>query len=326
MHMSTSLTRWVQHQLGTDKLIISPLRAEASHRQFYRIETSVARFVLMDSPPEKERNDAFVGLAELFGTAGLPVPRLLHKDMDHGWLIMNDLGPTDLAACYGGAQETDALAAAVATLIELSPIRHATLIPDYDLDRLRSELEIFEEWFVQGLLGHSAASSKLSNHDSLLEAITAQPRGCVHRDYHCRNLLYNDGCLGIVDFQDALYGPILYDLASLLHDCYHRFDEEKIDHYLSGFVEAHNVAHPTAHIDPQRARAWLDLTALQRQLKAVGIFARLKIRDDKHSHLAYIQPVLSNLVAVSAHYPELQALHQQVHEYDTLYRQAQTHG
>jgi len=143
----------------------------------------------------------------------------------------------------------------------------------------------------------------------LVAEIDAQPKCCVHRDYHCRNLLYNDGKLGVVDFQDALHGPVMYDIASLLQDCYHTFTPEQTSRWLQYFV---SISPPLQDLAPDLITRWFDWTAIQRQLKAVGIFARLHLRDAKTTHLRHILPVLARLQTTTARYPEFAGLNVQL--------------
>jgi N-acetylmuramate 1-kinase len=155
---------------------------------------------------------------------------------------------------------------------------------------------------VEGLLAETPDPAVTGDVFGLLvENTQAQPQCCVHRDWHCRNLLLRaDGSLGVVDFQDALLGPAAYDLASLLRDCYYTFDEAEIARWRDAFL-----ARTPLPIDPARFPRQLDLTAVQRQLKAVGIFARLRQRDGKSTHLQWILPVLERLIAVAERYPDL---------------------
>ena len=179
-------------------------------------------------------------------------------------------------------------------------------IEPYTRARLHMELDLFTEWFAERLVKHPLDAQSWRRSCALLvDSADMQPKCCVHRDYHCRNLLYNDGQLGIVDFQDALRGPLLYDIASLLRDCYYVFDESTVGRWLSRFVQITPALHGNEPLQIKRSFDWM---ALQRQLKAVGIFARLHLRDQKSSHLGYIPPLLQRIRQLAAQYPELQEL------------------
>lgn len=292
------------------------LTAEASHRQFYRQTTSAGdTLVIMDSPPALERNQAFVDLATVFADAGLPVPNILARDLESGYLLLSDVGDRDLYSAYEAGEQHQALATAIDWLAQLQPVR-SPHIPPYSAARLIDELDIFSQWYVQGALTQDSPAARLSDcFDALVASAIDQPQVCVHRDYHCRNLLFGaDGQFGIVDFQDALHGPVTYDLASLLRDCYYRLPESVIAHWREVFRA--RVAPQMAPADFARAMDWM---ALQRQLKAVGIFARLALRDGKHTHLRHIAPTLSHLASVAARYDALAPLSHWLAEHQALW-------
>lgn len=283
------------------------LTAEASHRQFYRRRAADgSTIIIMDSPPTLERNTAFVELAELFSANHLPVPHILAQDLAQGYLLLSDVGDRDLFAAYEAEQQDAALEAALHWLRRLQSIR-SPHIPLYTAQRLRDELDIFSEWFAQAALQVRDPTSKLQNcFDALIAQADAQRKVCVHRDYHCRNLLWAvDGTFGIVDFQDALHGPLTYDLASLLHDCYYTLPEARVRHWREQFRQS--VA---PHVSAAAFTQDCDWMALQRQLKAIGIFARLALRDGKLTHLRHVEPTLAQAISIAERYPRLQSLSQ----------------
>ena len=288
------------------------LTAEASHRQFYRQSAaSGATVIVMDSPPTLERNQAFVDLAALFHGAGLPVPQVLAMDLDAGYLLLSDVGSQDLYAAYEQGQQEPALGAAIGWLQQLQPIR-SPLIPLYTPERLQDELDIFSHWFVQGALQLPDCTASLADcFTQLIRRADAQKKVCVHRDYHCRNLLFDDhGQFGIVDFQDALHGPLTYDLASLLYDCYYDLSQPVVAHWREQFrLQA------APHINPAGFIQDCDWMALQRQLKAIGIFVRLAQRDNKGSHLRHVSPTLQQASEIAERYPALASLHQALEQH-----------
>jgi len=308
---SASLTTWatqvVAPSAAAGTLEFRPLAAEASFRSFYRISSGAESWILMDSPPDKESNDRFCRLAEVFARAGLPVPRVLAAQPEHGYYLLTDLGQRDLERAYAEGDTDAALAAAVETLVRLQDVRDPEIGP-YTRERFADELGIFRQWFLEHTLGIALPAEVEPAFAALVSRAAGQPQCCVHRDYHCRNLLYGaDGRFGIVDFQDALIGPVAYDLASLLRDCYHVFDESEVARWRNFYLETRErvTGRP---LRADRFAADLDYCAVQRQLKAIGIFARLKLRDGKPGHLRYVGPLLDRLVAVSGSYPELEAL------------------
>lgn len=288
-----TLTQWLEGILDTPIESTQPIQPEASFRQFHRLrlaggDTAIAMF----APPAREDSGRFVRLAHLLHAAGVPVPRIIASDHERGLVLMEDLGTRHFADAYLQGDTERALTTAIdilGTLQRLPP----SVVPAYTAQRLSDELEIFTNWFVTGLLGQESPPTWPNCVAALLGAVQSQPVTVVHRDFHCRNLLLAiDGSPGVVDFQDALAGPALYDLASLLRDCYWHFDDDTVRHWLG-----HYLARTPLHFDDP----WqlLDLTALQRQLKAVGIFARLHLRDGKSTHLKYIPPVLEQCVLLA---------------------------
>ncbi|MFU8818070.1 MAG: aminoglycoside phosphotransferase family protein [Pseudomonadales bacterium] len=320
--MKEALRRWAESELArltaapdAAPAYWQPLPVEASHRRFYRIGwregvdcnsgpgPSAQSFVVMSSPPEKENNAQFVALAELFAAHGIGVPELHAADQNRGFFFMSDLGETHFADIYHGAGANSVLPAALVTLTRLQRIRDPR-IPPYTRQRFADELELYLQWFLGELLDTPAPAALTSTFARLLAATEAQPSCCVHRDFHSRNLLIGaDGAVGVVDFQDALMGPVTYDLASLLRDCYHRFSEADVARWRDRYLQLTPLA-----VNRQTFACDLDMMALQRQLKAVGIFARLHLRDGRDSHLPHIVPVLERIAELAAAYPELTAL------------------
>ncbi len=298
--MKKAAAQWLASQdPGWTSCTLELLKAEASFRTFYRVRAKggtsrSGTAVLMISPPDKEQNDQFETLAGVFGTAGIPVPEVLARDRERGFYLLSDLGERELAESYDTAAETQALTRALEVLLDLQTVVDPT-IPPYTAERFRDELGIFEEWFVRKLLGLELPTQVHGSFTALVDRTRTQLQCCVHRDYHSRNLLYDPdtGQFGVVDFQDALHGPVSYDLASLLHDCYHRFPEATVSHWRNWYLE-----HKPRDIDAAAFHRDLDYAAIQRQLKAVGIFSRLKLRDGKATHLQHILPTLEQTRAL----------------------------
>jgi aminoglycoside/choline kinase family phosphotransferase len=305
--MTDELTQWTCRQLpDSPRIHLTPLRAEASFRHFYRVEADslpvLKPLVLMTSPPQKENNEQFVTLASILLDSGIPVPEIQASSVEKGWYLMTDLGRRDLESSYGTPTQDQALEAAISTLVDLQKIEDPA-IPIYRPQRFADELVIFSDWFVDRHLQQRLPDALEPVFEALVERTGAQQQCCVHRDYHCRNLLFNGGNLGVVDFQDALIGPVSYDLASLLHDCYHFFSADEIARWRDVYL-----ARSTFAIEPASFAIDLDFSAVQRQLKAVGIFARLHLRDDKSSHLPFIPPVLTHIAELCAKHPPLKPL------------------
>ncbi|MEM9741748.1 MAG: phosphotransferase [Pseudomonadota bacterium] len=309
--------RWLEAALKPRQLErIEALPVAASQRRFYRVyflgtdrtdrtardAFSAGRAVLMRSPPTLERNDAFQAMNGLFRGAGVAVPAILAKEEHRGLFLLSDLGPRSLGDCYGTDEEGAAVNAAIDTLQAIQGITDATLEP-YTRDRLQMELGIFEAYAADRVLNTHLSATLRTLFERLVDSALDQPQRCIHRDYHSLNLLWNDAALGVVDYQDALLGPHSYDAASLLHDCYHQFSAAALERYRD---RARATLAPTlATEDWQRQLEWM---AIQRQLKAVGIFLRLELRDGRDNHLHHVLPTLSKTQALARHYAELEPL------------------
>ena len=331
--MDDRLANWVAASVGAPMERVVPLRVEASHRRFFRVwmadavrpgaRASIGQrpgavraggssphvrpvessAVVMASPPALERNDAFVAMQRLFSDAQVPVPEIIAKDAESGYFLLSDLGERHLEDTYGGPDERPALELAIANLVRIQGVE-TQAVPPYEESRLRDELGIFSEWFLGRWLGEALDPAAESAFEALIDNALGQPQCLIHRDYHCRNLLLDpEGRLGIVDFQDALIGPATYDLACLLWDCYHTFDEAVLRHW----QERYRVQSRFDFTTEALSRA-LDLTGLQRQFKAVGIFVRLWLRDGQASHLGSIAPVLAAMRRIVGAYAETRHL------------------
>lgn len=316
------LSHWCAQQLqalfsAPCQILAYPLRVEASHREFYRLQDALSdrSWVAMSSPPTLENNEQFVALAKLF--YGLGTPKLLAADQVNGFFLMEDLGSVHLSDAYlrDGADQTALADILNLALDALKPLQGLAdpQIPPYTEARLIMEFDLCAEWFARGLmsipLSADDQTALAAARSTLVDAMLEQPQVCVHRDYHCRNLLLSgdpdNPRIGMVDFQDALIGPALYDAASLLQDCYAVHDDAVIGTALHRFASRNEVLAGKAQ---EQVTWWHDACAIQRRIKAVGIFARLHLRDGKSSHLHYIPSVLARTSALAAAHDATQML------------------
>ena len=301
MNRHAELEAWCAGQLG-ETAAFEALPAEASQRRFYRVRCASGSRIVMDAPPETENNQQFRVLSRVFRSRGVLVPEVLAYDQ-RGFFIVTDFGNTLLEAAYAQGRTDAALAAALATLVRMQRIRDDA-IPRYEAQRFRDELAIFSEWLVARFLGLDLPRFAAPAMEALIDATQTQPQATLHRDYHCRNLLLqDDGSLGVVDFQDALVGPVTYDLVSLLRDCYAFFSEAAVAQWRRRYLAMTDWG-----MDEADFRRAFDFTGMQRHLKAAGIFARLHLRDGRASHLKDIAPTLRRVVAVGRGWPSLRQL------------------
>jgi aminoglycoside/choline kinase family phosphotransferase len=307
------LKQWLDGLAGLAKAQIEPATGDASFRRYFRITTDRQSYIAMDAPPEREDSAKFVRIAHAFRALGLHVPEVLAENLGQGFMLLEDLGPRlyldDLTAENADRLYADALAA----LLVIQACGPREGLPVYGRDFLLREMEIFREWLLAAHLGMQlspAESDLLDGAFSLLAASALeQPQVCVHRDYHSRNLLVTRSpSPGILDFQDAVVGPVTYDLVSLLRDCYLAWPEERVRDWARGYHQLALHSGVTREEHTERFPRWFDLMGMQRHLKASGIFARLYRRDGKIGYLKDIPRTLGYVVDVAAGYPELVGL------------------
>jgi len=264
--------------------------ADASFRRYFRVWLATGPVIAMDAPPEREDSHAFVRIAGLLRAAGVNAPRVLAADLGQGYLLLDDLGDRTYLAELENAEAGPLFRDAIDALIRWQAASCADRLPGYDDATLRRELRLFPDWYLGEHLGWSGEAARGGDwpaiEDALVEAALAQPQVYVHRDYMPRNLMRCPSNPGVIDFQDALYGPLTYDIASLLRDAFvdwsPAFEEWCFEYY---WRQARNAGIPVQD-DYSRFRRDLDWMAAQRHLKVLGIFARLRYRDGKPRYLA----------------------------------------
>jgi len=267
----------------------TPASADASFRRYFRVPTRAGSLIAMDAPPEHEDSRPFVDIARRLAAAGLHVPQILSADLDRGFLLMTDLGDRGyLAALQRDSTASDELYAdAVDALVTMQARGETAGLPQYDTARLDAELDLFPTWYVRRHLGHEPDDAWWQAWTEvrhlLIDAALAQPRVFVHRDYMPRNLMVCEPNPGILDFQDAVLGPVTYDLVSLLRDAFHSLAPDDEQRWIERYLARARAAGVTQPEEPFRA---VDLMGAQRHLKVLGIFARLRHRDGKADYLA----------------------------------------
>jgi aminoglycoside/choline kinase family phosphotransferase len=311
-----ALTRWVHEDLGFGGSRIAPASADASFRRYFRVTHGTETYIVMDAPPGKEDLGPFLDVAHLLADIGVHVPAILARDVQNGYLLLSDLGNVQyLQALRSGDPDrlyADALRALLA--IQRAPAGAARGLPVYDAARLTLEMQLLPQWFLTRHLGLELGTAELALLERLFAALTAaaleQPQCIVHRDYHSRNLLVTAlDNPGIIDFQDAVIGPVTYDAVSLLKDCYIAWPEARVRGWALSHRQALLIAGVAAGDEAQFLR-WFDLMGLQRHIKVLGIFARLFYRDGKSQYLHDLPLVLDYVRTAAAHYPEAAEFHQ----------------
>jgi N-acetylmuramate 1-kinase len=318
-----ALKEWTGRVLGTVKFDVRPASADASFRRYFRITLGQRSLIVMDAPPDKGGVHAYVTISRRFHDLGLNVPQVLEADLERGFLLIKDLGE-QLYLAHLNEQTVerlygDALGSLIVLQAGTATGTADQFLPDYDEELLTREMELFREWYLTRHLGLrlSAAQNRVLDEvfAPLATSALSQPRVWVHRDYHSRNLMVTrPNNPGILDFQDAVVGPVTYDLVSLLRDCYIAWPRERVEDWVKGYHElALQSGIPVGENDGLFQR-WFDLMGVQRHLKATGIFARLNHRDGKPGYLNDIPRTLGYVHEVSTRYPELHALRALLHE------------
>lgn len=316
------LEHWLAGLFGARDFAITTASADASFRRYFRVTRAGQTCIAMDAPPDKEDLEPYIRIANMLVEAGVNAPRVMERDLQQGFLLNTDLGNRTYLAEFDAGGDADRLyedAMLALVQIQANGAPSARELPEYTDVILRREMALFPEWFVgrhlQIALDDAEAGALQNVFDTLTAAALSQPRVFVHRDYHSRNLMLGDGGRygpnpGILDFQDALLGPVTYDLVSLLRDCYIAWPIERIHGWIARFRKVARAAGVATGKDEALFLRWFDLMGVQRHLKAIGIFARLLHRDGKSGYLKDIPRTLNYVRVVSAAYPELRPLQQ----------------
>lgn len=294
------LTRWAaeRHALPPSALDLRLAAGDASFRRYYRLALpDGGTRILMDAPPAREDSRPFVAIARRWEAAGLPVPHLHAADLEAGFIELEDLGDTPLQERFRDAAETRAWHERAMELIHALQNRAAPDdLPAYDADLLGRELDLFPDWCLGEWLGLAPPPGWPALRQALVEAALAQPVVAVHRDFDAMNLMVRDDALVLIDFQDAVAGPLSYDLVSLLRGRYCRFDAARFAAWVEAFrrraVADGRLSSSTAEAT---FLAQANAMAAQRSLKVLGIFCRLTLRDHREGYLARLPHFLDHL-------------------------------
>jgi hypothetical protein len=308
-----SLTDWLDSGARSGFTRIEPASADASFRSYWRVwlANGTTRIV-MDAPPDKEDVQPWLDIATRLHVAGIHAPTVFASDRERGFLLIEDLGHRTYLPELDEAS-VDRLYGDALTAIETMQAKvDVAGLPSYDENRLIAEMELMPEWLLKRHFGYRPTCEEWDVIElafrRLADNAREQPQAFVHRDFHSRNLLITaDNNPGVIDFQDAVQGPITYDLVSLLRDCYIAWPIERVDAWVETFRQR-GVDTGRFDVDARRFRRWFDLTGLQRHLKVLGIFCRLWYRDGKRNYLADLPLVWRYAREVMALYPEFDGL------------------
>lgn len=307
------ITEWLHGLFPDESFSLAPASADASFRRYFRATFDDRTLIVMDAPPPHENCVPFLHIARMFEEAGTHVPHVYAQDLAQGFLLLSDLGNTTYLQALTTENAKQLYSEAVDALIKIQLASKRNELPPYDEALLRREMNLFPEWYIPRHLGIDLSEKQSAKLAEVFQRVVAnnlaQPGVYVHRDYHSRNLMYVEhNNPGILDFQDAVYGPITYDLASLFKDAYIRWEEAQVIDWLIRYWEKARKAGLPVHGDFSAFYRDFEWMGVQRHLKVLGIFARLYHRDGKEAYLKDLPLVMAYLRAACARYIDLKPL------------------
>lgn len=304
--------RWALAQLGLEHAAFAPASADASFRRYFRVIDGVRSWIVMDAPPERENLAPFVAVAALLHDAGLHAPRVLAEDRQRGYLLLTDLGRQTYLDVIDAANADRLMDDAIGALLRWQLASRPGVLPPYDAALLQRELDLFPDWYVgrhlQRVLSPAHRQMLSGIERRLIDSALAQPRVYVHRDYMPRNLMLAAPNPGILDFQDAVEGPISYDLVSLLRDAFRSWPAEQVETWMWRYWARAAAAGLPVGNDFAAFRRACDWMGLQRHLKVIGIFARINYRDGKPHYLGDVSRFIRYVREVAAAYADMAPL------------------
>jgi len=327
-----ALQRWLAGlpgDLGLQVDALRPASADASFRRYFRLDArgvASGTAIAMDAPPPQEDTRPFMHVAALLHDAGLNAPTVLAHDVQQGFLLLTDLGTTTYLAALTDANADELFGAATGALLRWQLASRADALPPYDEALLRRELDLFPEWYLGRHLERSPNPAQKQMLESLwrllIDSCLAQPRVFVHRDFMPRNLMVSDPAPGILDFQDAVFGPLTYDLVSLFRDAFISWPEERVLDWTIRYWERARHAGVPVGTDFAEFYRRFEWTGLQRHLKVLGIFARIHYRDGKPQYLTDTPRFVAYARAVARRYRPLAPLASLLDEIEGVVPQA----
>ena len=303
---------WLTRQLPGQSFSLAPASADASFRRYFRVSLPDTTLIVMDAPPEHEDSAPFVRIAGLMAAAGLNVPKILAQDLAQGLLLLSDLGSTTYLTALNDGNADGLFGDAIDTLIRWQLASREGVLPEYGEALLQRELDLFPEWYLRRHLGIELDAAQVQSLGNVFRLVIAsnlgQPRTFVHRDYMPRNLMVTQPNPGVLDFQDAVYGPISYDLASLFKDAFVSWEEPRVLDWTIRYWEKARLAGLPVNADFGVFYRDFEWMGLQRHLKVLGIFARICHRDGKPAYVKDTPRFLGYVRAVCGRYAALSPL------------------
>ena len=308
-----SLQNWLTEILGTSAFNLKPASGDASFRTYHRLFLKNKTFIVMDAPPEQENCKVFIKITKKLRACDVNVPIIHNVNIEQGFLLLSDLGNDLYLNKLNKSSIYELYSDALSTLVAIQVLVNVGGVDEYDKSLLISEMNLFREWLIEKHLNIKLSDGQVkiltTLFDLLVNNALQQPKVFVHRDFHSRNLMVTkENNPGVIDYQDAVYGPISYDLVSILKDCYIKWPKEEIDKWVDFYLNKLYEEKAQYRINRDEFVRWFDLMGVQRHLKASGIFARLSHRDGKHNFLEDIPRTLSYILDLKETYEELQSI------------------
>ena len=308
-----SLQNWLTEILGTSAFNLKPASEDASFRTYHRLFLKNKTFIVMDAPPEQENCKVFIKITKKLRACDVNVPIIHNVNIEQGFLLLSDLGNDLYLNTLNKSSIYELYSDALSTLVSIQVLVNVGGVDEYGKSLLISEMNLFREWLIEKHLNIKLSDSQVkiltTLFDLLVNNALQQPKVFVHRDFHSRNLMVTkENNPGVIDYQDAVYGPISYDLVSILKDCYIKWPKEEIDKWIDFYLNKLYEEKAQHRINRDEFVRWFDLMGVQRHLKASGIFARLSHRDGKHNYLEDIPRTLSYILDLKETYEELQSI------------------
>lgn len=314
------LTQWIHQEWPAAKLEVAS--ADASFRRYFRVTNTGQTYIAMDAPPDKEDCAPFVDITRRLRDAGVHAPEIFRQDLKQGFLLLEDFGSTPYLDQLNDQSADKLYGDAINSLIQIQQA-DTTHLPEYDETKLLQEMQLMPEWFLKTHLKINPTEKQQKIIDRTLQAITTivlqQPQVFVHRDYHSRNLMITDTDYpGVIDYQDAVLGPVTYDLVSLLRDCYIKWPIEKVSKWALEYKKQAEQAGIVDKVSDATFSQWFDYMGMQRHIKVLGIFARLNHRDGKTNYLNDLPLTLEYFMSVANKYPLTRELFELFNEWQVI--------
>ena len=314
MERRQQLQSWIAAEFPGRPFELAPASADASFRRYFRLTFTddPVSLIVMDAPPSHEDCPPYIKVAALFGATRVHVPKLIRQNLEQGFLLLSDLGSTTYLDALTKDNAHNLYAEALGALMSIQASSQPGVLPEYDRELLMRELELFPVWYVSRHKGITLTEQQTAQlyevFDRIVDVNLAEPKVYVHRDYHSRNLMVSAPNPGVLDFQDAVYGPMTYDLASLFKDAYIHWEEDFTLDLLARYWETARELGLPVRADFAEFHRDYEWMGVQRHIKVLGIFARLCHRDGKDGYLKDMPLVLHYLRKACERYGELRPL------------------